>query len=148
MDNEMNSMPDSEVCQGGRKTARKTSDPEIVPAQHIEIDDDLKKDHMNYDRVDKEVAKYASDVALHISPEENTRLKRMIDKRVLSIMIFTYFLQALDKGTMSFASIMGIKKDTHLVGQQVCFLPLLSDKVLIKKVRMADHLYLHRRAHR
>jgi hypothetical protein len=36
-------------------------------------------------------------------------------------MIFTYFLQALDKGTMSFASIMGIKKDTHLVGQQVRF---------------------------
>jgi hypothetical protein len=33
-------------------------------------------------------------------------------------MIFTYFLQALDKGTLSFASIMGIQKDTHLVGQQ------------------------------
>ena len=43
----------------------------------------------------------------------------MVDKRVLSIMIFTYFLQALDKGTLSFTSIMGIKEDTHLVGQQV-----------------------------
>ena len=116
----MNSISGPEAYQGDRKTARaKTSDPEIAPAQHIEIDDDLKKDHMNYDRVDKEVAKYASDVAIDISPEENSRLKRKVDKRVLSIMIFTYFLQALDKGTMSFASIMGIKKDTHLVGQQV-----------------------------
>lgn len=100
------------------------NDPEIATAAHVEVDDDLQKEHMNYNRVDKEVAKYASAVAIEISPEENKRLKRQVDKRVLSIMIFTYFLQALDKGTMSFASIMGIKKDTHLVGQQV--LPLFS----------------------
>jgi len=34
-------------------------------------------------------------------------------------------LQALDKGTLSFASIMGIKTDTHLVGQQVSFKDLI-----------------------
>ena len=118
----MNSLPGPEAYQSDRNVAKsKTSVPEIAPAQHIEIDDDLKQDHMNYDRVDKEVAKYAGDVAIHISPEENARLKSKVDKRVLSIMIFTYFLQALDKGTMSFASIMGIQKDTHLVGQQVSF---------------------------
>jgi hypothetical protein len=99
----------------------KSGEPEIAPMEHVELGyDDLKKDHMNYERVDSEVAKYASDIAIDISPEENSRLKRMVDKRVLSIMIFTYFLQALDKGTLSFASIMGIQKDTHLVGQQVC----------------------------
>lgn len=97
-------------------------DPEIATATHVEVDDVLKKDHMDYGRVDKEVAKYASAVAIEISPSENKRLKRQVDKRVLSIMIFTYFLQALDKGTMSFASIMGIKKDTHLVGQQFAWL--------------------------
>ncbi|KAF8425322.1 allantoate permease [Tirmania nivea] len=42
----------------------------------------------------------------------------MIDKRVLSIMIFTYFIHALDKGTMGFASIMGIREDANLQGQQ------------------------------
>lgn len=78
-------------------------DPEIASARHLEDEDgDLKKDHMDYDRVDREVAKYASAVAIDISPEENSRLKRLVDRRVLSIMIFTYFLQALDKGTMSF----------------------------------------------
>lgn len=77
------------------------------------------KDHMNYDRVDSEVAKYASNVGIIISPEDNARLKKKVDRRVLTIMVFTYFLQALDKGTLSFSSIMGIKEDAHLVGQQV-----------------------------
>jgi hypothetical protein len=58
------------------------------------------KDHMNYNRVDAELAKYANAVAVDISSEENARLKKLIDRRVLPIMIFTYFLQALDKGTM------------------------------------------------
>lgn len=81
--------------------------------------EELEKDHMNYDRVDKELVKYANVARIDISEAENKRLKRLIDKRVLPIMIFTYFLQALDKGTLSFASIMGIKTDAHLVGQQV-----------------------------
>lgn len=72
---------------------------------------DEKLDHINYDRIDDEIAKYANAEAIEISPEENQRLKRMIDRRVLPIMVFTYFLQALDKGTMSFASVMGILKD-------------------------------------
>jgi hypothetical protein len=37
-------------------------------------------------------------------------------------MVFTYFLQALDKGTLSFAVIMGIKTDLCLVGQQYSWL--------------------------
>jgi hypothetical protein len=83
--------------------------------------DDFNKDHINYDRIDKELAQYASATRVEISPEDDKRLKRMIDKRVLSIMIFTYFLQALDKGTMSFASIMGIQEDLGLLhSQKVC----------------------------
>lgn len=37
-------------------------------------------------------------------------------------MIFTYFIQALDKGTLSFSSIMGIQKDAHLHGSQYAWL--------------------------
>lgn len=72
---------------------------------------DEKVDHVDYDRVDDEVAKYADAVGVALSAEEDKRLKRLIDRRVLPIMVFTYFLQALDKGTMSFASIMGIRDD-------------------------------------
>ena len=57
---------------------------------------------------------------MEIHPDEDKRLRRLIDRRVLIVMIFTYFLQALDKGTMSFASIMGIVDDVNLIGQQVC----------------------------
>ncbi|KAH8647612.1 major facilitator superfamily domain-containing protein [Tricladium varicosporioides] len=109
--------------QHGEKDEKRAIQSEIDPVVHLEMgDDDMKKDHMDYNRVDKEVAKYASDVAIHISPEENSRLKKLVDKRVLSIMIFTYFLQALDKGTLSFTSIMGLPDDLHLVGQQFSWL--------------------------
>jgi hypothetical protein len=50
------------------------------------------------------------------------RLKKLIDRRVLTIMVATYLVQALDKGTLSFTSIMGILDDTHLHGTQVSFL--------------------------
>ena len=80
---------------------------------------ELQKDFVDYDRIDKDVAKYANAPRVEISEEENKRLRRMIDRRVLAIMIPTYFLQALDKGTMSFASIMGIREDLGLHAQQV-----------------------------
>ena len=116
-----------ESDQGLESTAPKAKafDPGFAPTQHVEKNKvDREKDHMNYDRIDKEVAKYANEVAINISPAENSRLRRLVDKRVLSVMIFTYFLQALDRGTIGFASIMGIIHDTHLVGQQVCFILL------------------------
>ena len=78
-----------------------------------------KTDQVRYDKVDKELAQYINAEAVEISDADNNRLRRMIDKRVLVIMIATYFIQAIDKGTLSFASIMGIIKDTNLHGQQV-----------------------------
>lgn len=69
---------------------------DVAQLEHV-LSWDTKEDHVNYDRVDAEVAKYTSDVALIVSEEDNKRLKRLIDMRVLSIMIFTYFLQALGR---------------------------------------------------
>lgn len=59
---------------------------------------------------------------LVIDEETNKRLRWLIHKRVLVVMVTTYFCQALDKGTINFASIMGIREDTHLVGQQYAWL--------------------------
>ncbi|KAL1953283.1 hypothetical protein VTO42DRAFT_3317 [Malbranchea cinnamomea] len=110
---------EGEIANVSDKPAQDSSEPK----QHDEklehaVSIDMPKDHMNYDRVDREVAEYASAGAIHIDENTNKRLKRMIDKRVLSIMIATYFLQALDKGTLSFTSIMGLQEDTNLHGQQ------------------------------
>lgn len=77
------------------------------------------KDHTDYEQVDKELVKYIADARITISQEKNVELRRKIDRRILVVMILTYFLQAIDKGTMSFASIMGIKNDTRLSGQDV-----------------------------
>jgi hypothetical protein len=98
---------------------------EIGQVERVMSGEDEKMDHVNYDRIDAEVAKYADANAeqVHISEEENRRLKKLIDRRVLPIMIVTYFLQALDKGTMSFSSIMGIRNDIPILKQNfyVCY---------------------------
>ncbi|KAF5003197.1 hypothetical protein FDECE_10265 [Fusarium decemcellulare] len=65
-------------------------------------------------KVDKELAKYAASARIDISADDDTRLRKLIDRRVLIVMIVTYFLQSLDKGTLSFASIMGLPQDTGL----------------------------------
>ena len=93
-----------------------TDDPKHLEAVMFEDDP---KQAADAGRVDPEVAKYAAQRAVHIDDETNKRLKGLIDKRVLLIMIGTYFLQALDKGTISFVAIMGLREDTNLVGQQV-----------------------------
>ncbi|ORY55613.1 major facilitator superfamily transporter [Pseudomassariella vexata] len=77
--------------------------------------DGLEKSGAHYDKIDHEVAKYAGGARIAITTEESTRLRKMIDKRVLVVMITTYFLQAIDKGTMSFSSIMGLPQDTGLM---------------------------------
>lgn len=84
--------------------------------------DSIAKEHVDFDRIDPEVAKYATAEHVIVSLEDNKRLKRAIDRRILSVMVFTYFLQALDKGTMSFASIMNIRQDLHLHGAQYSWL--------------------------
>lgn len=99
-------------------------DLDVNKAERVLSADEVEfaKDHQNFEAVDKELAQYVSDARIEISPEKNAELRRKIDKRVLSVMIITYFLQAIDKGTLSFASIMGIIDDTNLVGQQYSWL--------------------------
>jgi hypothetical protein len=114
---------------------------------------DEKGDHVNYDRIDDEVAKYANATgdAIIITEEENKRLKKLIDKRVLPIMVFTYFLQALDKGTMSFTSIMGIRDDIPILQKSSYVsqsMSLTYSNPNIYSVGVAYHLYLYRCSHR
>ena len=74
--------------------------------------------HADYGKIDKELAKYTADTRIDISPEESTRLRKLIDKRVLLVMILTYFIQAVDKGTISFAAIMGLPEETGLADEK------------------------------
>ncbi|KAF2178726.1 MFS general substrate transporter [Zopfia rhizophila CBS 207.26] len=99
----------------GEKAAAKNSFQEVDIERKASYTEDVDKgDQARYHKIDNEVAKYAAAEAVFISLEESTRLRKMIDKRVLVIMVTTYFLQAIDKGTLSFAAIMGMPTDTGL----------------------------------
>ena len=75
-------------------------------------------DEVNHQKVDNQILNYIEESAVEIDEETNRRLRRMIHWRILPCMIGTYFLQALDKGTIAFASVMGIREDAKLFGDQ------------------------------
>ena len=96
-----------------------TADIELTASRRLDSIDEPTDKAINSSRIDNEVAAYAGTTRVEIDDHTNKRLKRLVDRRVLSVMIITYFLQALDKGTISFVAIMGFNEDTGLVGQQV-----------------------------
>lgn len=57
-----------------------------------------------------------------LTPENNKHVLRKIDLRLLPIMLVIYFLQQLDKSTLSYASVFGLKESAHLHGQQYSWL--------------------------
>jgi hypothetical protein len=59
---------------------------------------------------------------IELTPENNKRILWKIDTRILPVILFVYFLQALDKATLAYASVFGLIKDTGLVGNQYSWL--------------------------
>ncbi|RYP22163.1 hypothetical protein DL765_001811 [Monosporascus sp. GIB2] len=115
-------VPDPEIVQPHGGDRAKKSFAENEHAHPLSVDDagEARKaeGRMNYDKMDKELAKYAGDMRIDFAPEENIRLRKLIDKRVLVVMILTYFIQAIDKGTLSFAAIMKLPEDTGLADEK------------------------------
>lgn len=94
----------------------------MTTSKHVEYcEQDLEKPAASGD---DETARYAG-APTDIDEKTNKRLFWMVNKRVLFIMLGTYFCQSLDKGTLNFASIMGIKADANLKGQEVSTTDLL-----------------------
>ncbi|ETW84549.1 major facilitator superfamily [Heterobasidion irregulare TC 32-1] len=91
------------------------------------LDKDSHEPSVQIEDTDKDVYSFRSaspgtDGVPEIDDATNRRLRWMIHKRVLVVMVVTYFAQTLDKGTINFASIMGIRTDTNLHGQQYAWL--------------------------
>lgn len=55
-------------------------------------------------------------------PAELKRVLRKIDYRIIPILFFTYMLQYLDKNSINFSSVYGLKKGTGLEGQDFAWL--------------------------
>ncbi|PCG97561.1 Major facilitator superfamily domain, general substrate transporter [Penicillium occitanis (nom. inval.)] len=113
--------PPSESIEPKRATEDISHIERVLSSDSHNAEENL-KGQADLSRVDKEVQQYASMGHIEIDEETNKRLLRKIDRRVLTFMVATYFLQAIDKGTLSFTSIMNIRQDTHLVGQQYSWL--------------------------
>ncbi|KUJ08932.1 allantoate permease [Mollisia scopiformis] len=59
---------------------------------------------------------------IFVSEADNKRILRKIDLMVLPIMLGVYFLQQLDKSTLSYASVFGLVADAQLKGQDYSWL--------------------------
>jgi hypothetical protein len=57
-----------------------------------------------------------------ISEVDNKRILHRIDLAILPVMLGVYFLQQLDKSTLSYASVFGLITDAHLGGQDYSWL--------------------------
>ncbi|KFZ25333.1 hypothetical protein V502_00189 [Pseudogymnoascus sp. VKM F-4520 (FW-2644)] len=78
------------------------------------------------------------------APKQNKLILRKTDKMILTILVWVYFLQILDKSVLGYASLFGLRQDTKLKGTeysmvgsmapiaQLCWLPFTS--VVIVKV--------------
>lgn len=55
------------------------------------------------------------------SPEAK-RVLRKIDSRIIPMVLVVYILMLVDKNSLSFANIMGIKQETHLTASQYSWL--------------------------
>ncbi|BFZ62070.1 Allantoate permease [Saitoella coloradoensis] len=53
------------------------------------------------------------------------KLVRKIDFTIVPLLALTYFLQFLDKTTLSYTSVMGLQTDTHLKGDEYSYLGML-----------------------
>jgi ACS family allantoate permease-like MFS transporter len=58
-------------------------------------------------------------------PVLRRKLIRKIDYTIAPLLAAVYFLQFLDKTTLSYTAVMGIRTDTHLKGQEYSDLSML-----------------------
>ena len=71
---------------------------------------------------DKAAAFLQNQERLEVTPEENKRIVKRIDLRLLPILLAVYFLQQLDKSVLSYSSVFGLIEDAKLVGQEYSWL--------------------------
>ncbi|TKX19038.1 MFS transporter-like protein 166 [Elsinoe australis] len=57
-----------------------------------------------------------------VTPEDDKRILRAVDLRILPIILVVYCLQSLDKTSLAYVSVFGLIQDTNLKGQEYSWL--------------------------
>lgn len=79
---------------------------------------DVEKVIAHSNDADEALQAFANGEIIEIDEATNKRLLRIIDWHLMPIMCCVYGINYLDKTTISYASIMGLKKDLHLKGNE------------------------------
>lgn len=92
----------------------------VQPSLAVHPSDCHKPNVANGDRAAEVLAEVTERVV--VTPEEDRRILRVIDLGVLPVMLLVYFLQQLDKSSLSYTSVFGIVEEAGLVGSQYSWL--------------------------
>lgn len=57
---------------------------------------------------------------------QNKNIRRKTDKYILSVLVWVYFLQILDKSVLGYGAIFGMREDTNLTGNQYSLVSSIS----------------------
>jgi hypothetical protein len=96
------------------------SDSKAAPEAHeisktdVETTESIRKPTQTIRGKDKAAELLANNDRITVSCEENKRVLRKIDLVILPILLSVYFLQSLDKTTLSYASVFGLIDDANL----------------------------------
>ncbi|WVQ93989.1 hypothetical protein IAU59_001067 [Kwoniella sp. CBS 9459] len=93
--------------------------------EHVEAGDEHLKSHdphrhlsTNEIKHGDKALKYLGDERVVVTEEDDARIRRKTDKRILSILVWVYFLQILDKTILGYGNNFGMSVDCGLVGNQ------------------------------
>ncbi|KAJ5652672.1 allantoate permease [Penicillium longicatenatum] len=99
--------------------ATDTEWPDIIAP----VDNSRSSNHPAHEHVARFLARVENgDDNRAFTVEEERRVLRRIDFRVLPLLLGAYFFQQLDKSALSYTSIFGLSEDAHLVGQEYSWL--------------------------
>ncbi|TID04272.1 putative transporter [Colletotrichum higginsianum] len=82
--------------------ANKKEDPPAALAEELEMGKKQDEEHVAFEQID---------------PEEEAALVRKLDRVLMPLMAFVYFFQYLDKQSINYASVFGLRQDLWLTGQ-------------------------------
>ncbi|VUC31638.1 unnamed protein product [Clonostachys rosea] len=101
------------------------SKAEMTAAQHQEeADVDLK--HVQPEKGADRAAGLIGNQHIELTEEDNKRIRRKTDKHILSILVWVYFLQILDKSVLGYGAIFGLREDCNLTGNEYSMVSSIS----------------------
>jgi hypothetical protein len=92
----------------------KVTTTEHVGKAEVETNESIHKPTDTTRGKDKAAELLAAHGRVVVTPEDNKRVLRKIDLVILPILLSVYFLQSLDKTTLSYASVFGLITDAKL----------------------------------